>query len=126
MEYLINDITLADYEMTKYIYKILLSQPTILMSWGFSSPIVIKQGLKFSVNGFILQGKVQIIYNEGADLFDLMFFTEDNQTRNTLTGIYIDELVDTIDRQVERVNNYNERVNQEYGFENNNNNEQTI
>ena len=123
MEYPINDITLVDYEMTKYIYKILLSQPTILMSWGFTSPIVIKQGLRFSVNGFILKGEVQIIYNEGADLFDLTFFTEENQIRNTLTGIYIDELVDTIDRHVERVNNYNARVNQEYGFKDE---EQTI
>ena len=124
MEYTIDDITLADYDMSKYIYRILLSQPTILMSWGFHSPIVIKQGLKFSVNGFILKGQVQITYNEGADLFDLTFFTEENQILNTLTGVYIDELVDTIDRHVERVDNYNERVNQEYGFENNN--EQTI
>ncbi|MEI7677181.1 MAG: hypothetical protein WCJ03_10400 [Bacteroidales bacterium] len=124
MEYPINDITLADYDMSKYIYRILLTQPTILMSWGFHSPIVIKQGLKFSVNGFILKGQVQIIYNEGSDLFDLTFFTEVNEVRNTLTGVYIDELVDTIDRHVERVNNYNARVNQEYGFENNN--DQTI
>jgi len=124
MEYPIDDITLADYDMSKYIYRILLTQPTILMSWGFHSPIVIKQGLKFSVNGFILQGKVQITYNEGADLFDLTFYTEENQIRNTLSGVYIDELVDTIDRQVERVENYNERVNQEYVFENNN--KQTI
>lgn len=124
MEYPIDDITLADYDMSKYIYRILLTEPTILMSWGFSSPILIKQGLKFSVNGFILQGQVQIIYNEGADLFDLTFLTEDNQIRNTLTGIYIDELVDTIDRHVERVDNYNARVNQEYGFDNKN--EQTI
>ena len=123
MEYPIDDITLADYEMSKYIYKI-LSQPTIMMSWGFHSPIVIKQGLRFSVDGFILKGQVQITYNEGADLFDLTFFTEDIQIRNTINGIYIDELVDTIDRHVERVDNYNERVNQEYGF--NNNNEQTI
>ena len=124
MEYPINDITLADYDMSKYIYRILLSQPTILMSWGFSSPIVIKQGLKFSVNGFILKGKVQIIYNEGADLFDLTFYTEDNQVRNTMNGIYIDELVNVIDGQVERTDNYNSRVNQEYGLDNKN--EQTI
>ena len=124
MEYPINDITLADYEMTKYIYGILMSQRTIFMSWGFTSPILIKQGLKFSVNGFILQGKVQIIYNEGADLFDLTFFTEDNQIRNAMNGIYIDELVNVIDGQVERTDNYNERVNQEYGFESDK--EQTI
>ena len=125
MKYSIDDITLADYEMSQYIYGILLS-PTILMSWGFNTPIVIKQGLKFSVNGFLLKGQVQITYNEGADLFDLTFFTEDNQVCNTINGVYIDELVDTIDRHVERVDNYNERVSQEYGFENDNDNEQTI
>lgn len=117
----INDITLADYEMSKYIYSILMS--TILMSWGFTSPIVIKQGLRFSVNGFILKGEVQITYNEGADLFDLTFFTEDNKVRNTINGVYIDELVNVIDGQVERVDNYNERVNEEYGFKDE---EQTI
>jgi hypothetical protein len=116
MEHPIDDITHADYEMSKYIYSILLSQPTILMSWGFTSPIVIKQGLKFSVNGFLLKGQVKIIYNEGADLFDLTFISENKQVRNSMNGIYFDELVDTIDRQIEKTDNYNERVNQEYGF----------
>lgn len=103
-----------DKEIVEYIYNILLSQPIIIMSWGFSSPIAIKMGLKFTVSGFLLKGKVQILYNEGSDLFDLTFINEDGTVRNSIKGIYIDELVNVIDDQVERVENYNDRVNNEY------------
>ena len=84
------------------------------MSWGFESPIVIKQGLRFKVNGFKHKGWIEIRYNDGSDLFDLTFFNEDNSVRNTLEGIYFDQLVEVIDMEVEYVDNYNERVNQEY------------
>lgn len=110
----INDITQEDIEMGKYIYSLL--SPTILMSWGFTLPAVIKQGLRFSVSGFLLKGTVVVIYNGGSDLFDLTFYNEDSSVRNTLEGIYFDELLSTIDDQVEHVENYNERVNQEYNF----------
>lgn len=84
------------------------------MSWGFTSPIAINMGLKFSVSGFILTGTVQILYNEGSDLFDLIFINNDGRVRNTIKGIFFDELVNVIDDQVERVENYNDRVNNEY------------
>ena len=111
-----NDITQEDIDLAKYIYTILISQPTILMSWGYTSPTVIKQGLRFSVSGFLLKGTVEVTYNAGSDLFDLTFYNEDSSVRNTLEGIYFDELLSTIDDQVEHVENYNERVNQEYNF----------
>ena len=104
----------TDKEMAEYIYSILLSQPIILTSWGFTSPIVIKMGLKFSVSGFLLKGTVQILYNGGSDLFDLTFNNEDGTVRNSLEGIFFDELVNVIDVQVERVENYKDRVNKEY------------
>jgi len=103
-----------DKEISKYIYSILLLNPTILMSWGFTSPIAIKMGLKFSVSGFLLKGTVQIIYNGGSDLFDLTFNNVDGTVRNSLEGIFFDELVNVIDEQVERVENYIDRVKNEY------------
>jgi len=109
-----NDITQEDIEMGKYIYSLL--SPTILMSWGFTSPVVIKQGLRFSVSGFLLKGKVEVIYNGGSDLFDLTFYNEDSGVRNTLEGVYFDQLLEVLDDQVERVDNYNDRVNKEYNF----------
>ena len=101
-------------EMAEYIYSILLSQRIILMCWGFTSPIAINNGLKFSVSGFLLTGNVQMLYNEGSDLFDLTFINEDRTIRNSIEGIFFDELVNVIDEQVERVENYNDRVNNEY------------
>ena len=105
------------YEMGKYIYSILLSQPVVLMSWGFESPVVVKLGLQFKVNGFKHKGLVRILYNEGADLFDIELLDSDMNVIESLAGIYFDQLVDTIDEHVERVKNYNERVDQEYNFE---------
>lgn len=84
------------------------------MSWGFTSPIAINMGLKFSVSGFLLKGTVQILYNEGSDLFDLTFINEDGTVRNSIKGVFFYELVNEIDEQVERVDNYNDRVHNEY------------
>lgn len=111
------ELTQEDIEMGNYIYTILLSQPTILMSWGVESPVVVKLGLQFKVNGFKHKGLVRILYNEGADLFDIELFDSDMNVIESLDGIYFDQLVDTIDEHVERVKNYNERVDQEYNFE---------
>lgn len=112
------ELTQEDMDMGKYIYSILLSQTTVLMSWGFESPVVIKLGLRFKVNGFKHRGRVEIRYNEGADLFNISLIGEDNQVKETLEGIYVDQLVEVIDEHVERVENYNDRVNQEYNIVN--------
>lgn len=105
-----------DMDMGKYIYSILLGQTTVLMSWGFESPVVIKMGLRFKVNGFKHRGRVEIRYNEGADLFDIYLIENDNLIKKSIAGIYFDQLVEVIDEHVERVENYNERVNQEYNI----------
>jgi len=120
----ITDIMMEDYEMSAYILSILRCNHVVLTSWGFESPIVIKQGLRFSVSGFLLKGSVQVLYNEGLDLFDLTFYNEDGSVRNTLEGIYFDELVLIIDEQVEMVDNYKERVNLEYNIKNYTENEE--
>ncbi len=106
-------------EMGKYIYSILISQPTILMSWGFHFPVVIRLGLRFRVNGFKHQGWIEVRYNEGADLFDVYLINDDNTLKDLKEGVYFDQLVEVIDDQVEMVNNYTERVNQEYNLLNN-------
>lgn len=120
----ISDIMMEDYEMSGYILSILKSNTIVLMSWGFESPVVIKQGLRFKVNGFLLKGEIKILCNGGSDLFDLTFYNVDGSVHNTLEGIYIDQLVEVIDDQVERVDNYKERVNQEYNIINYTENEE--
>lgn len=102
--------------MAEYIYSVLLMQPTILMSWGFQSPTIIKSaenkagGFKFLVSGLIFQGWVHILYNEGADLFDIKLITSNGIERKFIERVYFDELVNVIDENVEWVENYEEAI----------------
>lgn len=115
-----NNIEIAeeDVKLADYIYSILKFQPTILLSWGIQRPVVIKLGLRFRVNGFLHKGIVEILYNEGADLFDVYLINEDGTLKELIDGVYFDQLVDTIDDHVEMVENYNQRVNEEYNITN--------
>lgn len=110
------ELTQEDRDMSGYILSILKCRKIYLMSWGFESPVVITLGLRFKVNGFKHKGYVEVKYNEGADLFDIYLIGNENQVKETLEGIYFDELVDTIDEHVEHCDNYNEMVNQQYNF----------
>ena len=51
-------------EMANYISQILRMQPLIICSWGFNSPMALKNGLRFKVSGFKFSGTVEILYNE--------------------------------------------------------------
>src|ERR1035437_6041054 len=100
-----------DKEMAEYIYLILLTQPIILMSWGFHSPRIIHNGLSFLVNGFKYKGKVSILYNEGQDLFDVFLLDENDKTVDTINMVYFDQLVEVNDERVEKTEDYKDRVN---------------
>ena len=85
----------------------------VILSWGFNSPIAITNGLRFKVQGFKFAGVVEVIYNEGMDLFDI--YLSDGRVE---ADVYADCLVDVIDDLVERTNDYEERVKKEYGLVN--------
>lgn len=103
-----------DKEMAEYIYSILLSDKTIIWSWGFRTPTIIENGLKFRVSGFLFKGWVKIIYNQGADLFDIKLITVNGDEMKSLESLYFDELIRVIDDNVERVENYEEAVKKKY------------
>lgn len=102
-------------EMAMYIMRVLKSQLMVVWSWGFNSPKAIANGLRFKVQGFKFKGTVEVVYNEGTDLFDISFVKR-GEIVEVVEGIYIDQLVNVIDSQVEKVNNYNERVEAEYSL----------
>ena len=104
----------TDKEIAQYIYSILLSQPTILMSWGFQNPRIINLGLSFLVNGFKHKGLVNISYNEGQDLFDVYLMDENDKIVDTINMVYFDQLVEVIDERFEKTNDYNDRIENEY------------
>jgi len=105
-------------EMAKYIILILKSQINIMWSWGFNSPHSLPndEGLIFRVQGFKHKGFVSVVYNAGADLFDVILYNRQIAVKSKTEGIYFDMLVDVIDGLVERTSDYEEMVKAEYPY----------
>jgi hypothetical protein len=107
-----------DYNLrlAKYIWTILTSQPIILMSWGVDPKTVktIELGLEFHVQGFKHRGLVRVTLNEGLDLFEVSLIDENDKIVNTIESVFCDNLVAVIDDAVEKCENYQERISQEY------------
>ena len=110
--YLLGVIRVA---MAEYILQILRSQLMVVFSWGFHRPTALPddRGLSFLVDGFLYKGEVQVIYNEGVDLFEVVL----TNTGERVEEVYLDCLVNVIDGLVERCADYQARVEAEYGFE---------
>ena len=108
-------ITENDCKIAVYIWNILRSKIEVLWSWGFEDVKTIKNGVAFKVNGFLLKGSVEITYNSGKDLFDVIFYDNDGKLKKQVDDVWIDQLVDTIDRTVEYTeNDYGDRVKEAY------------
>lgn len=103
-------------EMAKYILAILRSQLMIVFSWGFHSARAIENGLAFYVQGYKHTGRVEVIYDEGWDLFNVRTINKDGSVKEQQEGIYADGLVDCIDRMVEKTDDYAARVRETYGM----------
>ncbi len=99
--------------MAEYIMQILKSQIVLMWSWGFNTPIAIEDGLQFNVQGFKFKGIVEVIYDHATDLFNVQF-VKDDEVVNTIEGVYVDQLVETIDNYVERTDTYFEDIEKEY------------
>jgi hypothetical protein len=52
-----------------------------------------------------------------CDTFDVLLLTKDGTIVSEQSGIYVDELVSYIDENVERCDNYEERVRQTYNLQ---------
>ena len=97
--------------MAEYILQILRSQLMVVFSWGFHRPTALPddRGLAFDVNGFLYKGRVEVIYNDGVDLFEVHL--SDGRIE---ADVYADCLVNVIDGMVERCDQYKERVQAHY------------
>lgn len=91
----------VDMEMAKYIMRIFRTQPMVVCSWGFNSPIAIKDGLRFRVNGFIFKGWCEVQYNEGMDTFTFRTIGKEGKIIREIEDVYFDNLVSVIDLTVE-------------------------
>lgn len=105
-------------KMCLYIMRILSCKPNVVMSWGVCKFRALQsdEGVMFHVQGFKFNGWVKCVYDLGADLFNIFYIDNKGETQKIQKGIYFDELVDTIDREVEKVENYNQRVKELYSW----------
>ena len=113
----IQQLTDDDYTMAEYIWKLLKLQQITVWSWGVdpNSVKTIEKGTQFHVQGFLMTGTVKITYDEVMDLFDLELQPDDpEKPRKAILGIYMDNLVSTIDQNVEYCEDYVERILEEY------------
>lgn len=94
---------------------ILKTQLMVVWSWGFHQPMALQKGLRFKVTGFKFHGIVDVVYNEGQDLFDVSFIKA-NKVVKSIDGVFFDMLIDVIDDYVERTPDYDKRVAAEYSI----------
>jgi hypothetical protein len=101
--------------IANYIMSIFKTQLMVVWSWGFHQPVAIENGLRFKVQGFKFHGIVDVVYNEGQDLFDVLFIKR-NKVIKSIEGVFFDSLVEVIDDYVEKTTNYEKRVATEYSL----------
>ena len=104
--------TNRNLELANYIWEILKTRIEIIMSWGIDpgKARVIKNGMELHVTGFLHKGFVQITLNEGADLFEIKLLSEERELVKFIDGVYLDCLVKTLDENIEKCENYEQRV----------------
>lgn len=97
--------------MAEYIMAILRTQLMVVFSWGFHQPqrLPNNTGLAFEVDGFLYRGRVEVIYNDGTDLFEVHL-----SDGRIVKDVYVDSLIGVIDGLVERCNDYRKKVESEY------------
>ncbi len=103
--------------MAKYILRILRSQLMKTFSWGFHNAVALpnNEGLRFNVEGYKFKGTVEIVYDEGWDLFNVRFI-KGGQVIDTVEEVYLDGLIDVIDDYVEKTDDYDKRVKEHYSI----------
>ena len=104
--------TNRNYELAMYIWRILKTQMTVIMSWGLdpSKARVIDNGMEVHVLGFLHTGFVQITLNEGTDLFEIKLLSEERELVKFIEDVFLDCLVNTLDENIEKCENYEQRV----------------
>ena len=107
--------------ITAAINDILGSRLNVVLSWGLHNKRVITDGVVFNVQGFKYTGEVKIVFDyiRSHAKQGLIFRVQIGDT--IATDISAEQLVDYIDEQVEKVDNYDEAVKasmtpEEYAF----------
>ena len=107
-----------DVEIGQYILSLFKTRLDIVTSWGLDPETLrpIKYGIQFHVQGFKHTGLVRVILNEGADLFEVTLLSEAGEVVKHIEDVFLDTLISTIDEAVEKTDDYDKRLCEEYPF----------
>ena len=107
-----------DVEIGQYILDILKTRLDIVTSWGLDPDTLrpIKYGIQFHVQGFKHNGLVRVTLNEGADLFEVCLISDNGEMTDSRESIFFDDLISTIDELVEKTEDYEKRISEEYPY----------
>lgn len=99
-------------EMARYIWRIIAANPALPMSWGVDTDSFVcsEDSLEFHVQGFLHTGDVRITYIEGVDLFQVSLYNEEGDEVKRIDDVYLDNLAEVIDQNVEMADDYNTKV----------------
>jgi len=95
----------------KELHNAILRTGGIRMSWGFNNACTIPNknneviAYRFKVQGHHHKGYVYLFVN-GMDLFDIYYTSTHKNIKKIKTDIYIDELIDILDTDIERIPEY--------------------
>lgn len=97
--------------MANAIIDLLMKDESIPMSWGVNEIKYLADGVTFKVNGFKFKGYVMVLSaNKQCTKFNIMYI-KDNEVIDSECGVKARNLVSTIDKYVELVDNYGKTVN---------------
>lgn len=109
-------ITDKDQAVAYIILSAIEANPVKMFSWGFVVEKVVKGGLLFKVHGLIHKGKVMVTLNESTGLFYIQIIGKKNLAKFLIEDVKLKELVNVLDLQIERVDNYGEVIAKLYGL----------
>lgn len=90
----------------KEVLEVLKHQPIKMMSWGTKDlKNLNNKGLIFKVNGNLHKGCVLISLSYN-DTFQVDLINVRGRITETITDVYVDNLVDVIDEKIERISIY--------------------
>ncbi len=86
------------------------------MSWGVDMDTIkpVKGGLEFHVQGFKHTGMVQIVLDERKDLFEVHLIPDSEGEEKIIEDVYLDMLVSVTDRIVDKTDDYEKKISEEY------------
>jgi hypothetical protein len=99
--------TCREFDLSE-IHGYIVRSGAIRMSWGFRNAgiIVTDKAYRFTVSGHHHKGHVYIVLN-GADLFDIYYTSNRGNIKKISKDIYIDDLINVLDKDIEYVKAYN-------------------